>query len=349
VLSLVGPRDFSRLFQLSRIVRSRPEEGMLGGPRFAELSELRDHLPLSSWFAPRTSRAFLRPITLRMNGAEPDGYFLGCLGSNLKMVFDSYDQLSHGMGDLLQRFAATLPVSFGTRAVRLLRAGSRVVGVETEQHGVRQQRLYSNVVLALPASASARLLGSEPIQADLNAIVYNPVTLVVARYRRAIFDRKLRAIVFDPQSPLSNAGCYGIGDLNVVRYTLSGRAAAGIDETAEPAEVLRLAEGQLRRFVDVRESDRAGFVYQHFGHGLCAYGPYHHRFIERLLAWERGVPGLSVTGDYLRGASIEACFQSAFECVERLKASVAQPLLAEPAVATALTSDLPRAPRAHAV
>ena len=318
VLRLVGVRDFVQLFQLSRIVRGSPEEGMLGGPHFRELSERRDHLPLSAWFGRDTAERFLRPITLRMNGAEPDQYFLGCLGSNLRMIFDSYDQLANGMSELLDRFARSVPVALNTRVVRLLRSDSRVTGLELEHGGARERRKYDAVVLALPALASARLLEGTPIQSSLEAIRYNPVTLMVARYTRPIFDRKVRAIVFDSHSPLSNAGCYGVNDLDVVRYTLSGRVASGIDDLTDPSVVLGVAEAELRRFVPVNAAERVDYVYKHFRHGLCAYGPYHHRFLQQLFDWESSVSGLALTGDYVRGASIEACFNAAFESVARL-------------------------------
>ena len=322
VLRLVGVRDFVQLFQLARIVRGNAEEGMLGGARFSELAELRDHAPLSAWFGPDTAEAFLRPITLRMNGAEPEQYFLGCLGSNLRMIFDSYDQLSNGMSELLDRFARSVPVSLNTRVVRLLRSGSRITGVEVEHGGARERRQYDAVVLALPAVASARLLEGTPIQSALEAITYNPVTLIVARYTRPIFDSKVRAIVFDAKSPLSNAGCYGKNDLDVVRYTLSGRVASGIDEAADPSSVLSIAEAELRRFLPVSAGERVDYVYKHFRHGLCAYGPFHHRFLQQLFDWESSVSGLVLTGDYVRGASIEACFNAAFESVARLTSRI---------------------------
>jgi oxygen-dependent protoporphyrinogen oxidase len=320
VLKLVGPRDFARLAQLAGWVRRFPEEGMLGGARFGALSERKDERPLSEWFSPATCRYFLRPILLRMNGAEPDQYFLGCLGSNLKMLFDSYDQLSSGMSSVLDRFSDEVSVCLGTRAAKLLWSGARVTGVEVERHGVRERRFYDAVVLALPAALSAELLDGQPIQSDLRQIAYHPVTLVVARYRRPIFDQRVRAIVFGPESPLSNAGCYGKQSLDIVRYTLSGRAAGWIDERSDPERVLSRAEAELGRFVPIERSQRVDFVFKHFRHGLCAYGPYHHRFLERLTAWEGSVAGLFLAGDYVRGASIEACFQSSFECVERLLA-----------------------------
>ena len=87
---------------------------------------------------------------------------------------------------------------------------------------------------------------------------------------------------------------------------------------ADPQAVLGIAEAELRRFLPVSADERVDYVYKHFEHGLCAYGPYHHRFIERLFDWERSVTGISLTGDYVRGASIESCFHAAFESVTRL-------------------------------
>lgn len=320
VLSLVGPRDFARLAGLARLLKKHPEEGLLGGSFFSRVAEEKDHQPLSHWFGAGTVRDFLRPITLRMNGAEPDEYSFGCLGSNLRMLLDSYDQLSLGMADLLERFEERTLVSFGTRVVRLVWSGRRVVGVEVERDGKRETLDYAAVVLALPAPAAARLLPGEAIERPLVAIRYNPVTLVVARYRRPIFDDRVRAIVFGPESPLSNAGAYGVNDLNIVRYTLSGRQARFITPETAPADVVARAESELARVLKVQASERVDFVFRHFSHGLCAYGPYHHRFLQQLQAWESGVDGLILTGDYVRGASIEACFEAAREGVARLLA-----------------------------
>jgi protoporphyrinogen/coproporphyrinogen III oxidase len=317
VLGLVGPNDFVRLARLARLVQQHPEEGMLGGPAFSRLSEEKDHLPLSAWFGAGTVADFLRPITLRMNGAEPEAYFLGCLGSNLKMVLDSYDQLSLGMSELFDRFVRRVPVTLGARVTELLWCGRRVVGVKLERAGRKEQRRYDGVVLALPAPAAARLLAGESIAPALDKVHYNPVTLVVARYRRPVFTPKVRAIVFDRASPLSNAGAYGVNDVDIVRYTLSGHGARKLGLHSDPAEVVALAEAELGRVVEVRPHERIDFVYRHFPHGLCAYGAYHHRFLRELVAWEATAEGVSLTGDYVRGASIEACFEAAHETVER--------------------------------
>nr|VFJ98146.1 MAG: oxygen-dependent protoporphyrinogen oxidase [Candidatus Kentron sp. LFY] len=318
LLRLVGLEDFGRLLSLAGLVRHNPAEGLLGGPRFSEIAERKDHHPLSHWFGERCVDGFLRPITLRMNGAEPEEYHLGNLGSNLKMVLDRYDQLTHGMAELLGRFEQTVSTVLNTRVVRLLGQPGRITGVEMLRGGKTESRDYDLVVLALPAPLGARLLADEPIADALQKVVYHPVTLIVARYSRPIFDPDIRAIVFGKDTPLSNAGCYGKEDLRTVRYTLSGKRARTIDPSTPPEETLKRAEETLSRFFPVSARERIDYVYRHLPLGLCGYSPYHHRLLREIEAWETRVSGLALTGDYLRGASIESCFHAARECAERV-------------------------------
>ena len=318
LLRLVGPKDLLRLSSLAKIVRHDPREGFLGGTRFSKLSEERDHLPLSNWFGESCVRDFLRPLTLRMNGAEPDEYSFGCLGSNLNMVLDRYDQLTHGMADLLQRFAGTASVLRNTRVSRLLSNGDTVCGVELEHQGTVERRRYDFVVLALPAPVSAGLLPDTALARSLAQVSYYPVTLLVARYARPVFDAKVRAIVFQSGSIVSNAGCYGRGALDTVRYTLSGRKARHISGLCDPAEVLSEAERTLGRFVPVSARDRIEYVHRRLPLGLCGYTPYHHRLVRNIESWDIEASGVALTGDYVYGASIEACFRSARDCADRV-------------------------------
>ena len=73
---------------------------------------------------------------------------------------------------------------------------------------------------------------------------------------------------------------------------------------------------KLRTRVAVRSADRVRYVARRFDPGLCAYTSHAHAFRERIAASVRELPGLYVTGDFMRGASIEACFHAARECAE---------------------------------
>lgn len=326
LLRLVGARDFVRLARLALAVHQNPEAALLGSEAFSRLSEARDHQPLPFWFGRECVQNFLRPITIRMNGAEPDEYYYGCLGSNIKMVLDKYDQLRLGMGALLERFSETLPVLLNTRVQALTERNKRGVRLLLDHaDGTSTWRDYDQVVLALPAPLSAELLPGTSISNDLRQVAYFPVSLIVAQYTRPIFQSDVRAIVFDEQSPLSNAGCYGPQNLDVVRYTLSGRKARSIADQGNAEHALSIAESALNRYVPVAARERVDFVHHHFDRGLCAYTPYHHRLLERLRQWEAVHPSVSLTGDYVCGASIEACFRAGLRAATRVATALESP------------------------
>ncbi len=347
VLRLVGARDFVRLMRLARRVQRDPREALLGAPGFSELSERYDHLPLSAWFGAPAVDAFLRPITLRMNGAEPDEYYLGCLGSNLKMLLDKYDQLTFGMAELLERFQDTVATRLGTTVQRVEPLGNGRCRLLLEQSdGARAWGDYAHVIVALPAPQAAAALAEQSICESLAKVSYHPVTLIVARYGRPIFSPAVRAIVFDAESALSNAGSYGKDDLNVVRYTLSGREARRIAPGVSPADVLGLAEQMLNRYVPVSAEDRRDFVYRRFERGLCAYAPFHHRLLDAMRRWEDSVGAVTLTGDYVCGASIEACFEAGRASAERAAQRLGDPRsAARPLGAKAPKQEASSAPR----
>jgi oxygen-dependent protoporphyrinogen oxidase len=308
-------KDLWRFGRLAwRVMRSEAE-GYLGGDYFAKLAEQRDHLPLSAWFSRNFAETVLRPLSLRMNGAEPDEVYLGTLGTNLRTLLDTYDQPRGGMGQIFAEFSRRVPVETGTRALELVVRGGRVVAVSTaDRHGRRQERPCAGVVLATAAGAAARLLERHlrPTAGVLASVRYFPVLVVVARYARPVFTPERRALVFGAQHALSNAGAYGLEALDVVRYTFSGRAARiALAEGKQPDVLLAEAEALLARFVGLRPEDRLAFVARRFDPGLCAYAPRHGRLHRSIAAVPTVLPGVVLTGDYVRGASIEACFRAA--------------------------------------
>ena len=147
---------------------------------------------------------------------------------------------------------------------------------------------------------------------------YFPVLVVVARYARPVFTPERRALVFGADQALSNAGAYGLGALDVVRYTFSGRAARqALDRGAYAGALLADAEALLARHVGLRPANRLAFVSRRFEPGLCAYAPRHGALHGALDAAMQSLPGLTLTGDYVRGASIEACFRASHGAVTR--------------------------------
>lgn len=319
LIRLVGLTNFMKFARLALAVKKDPQNGFLDGPYFRKLSLRHDNQPITNYFSPRFNNLFLRPIVIRMNGSEPEDYFLGNFGSNIRMVLDKYDQLVNGMGRLLEDFKQSVRVELGTKVEGIILDRQKAAGVAVRNSNGPEHRLYDGIVIATPAIVTAELLKDTfPALTELLLkIRYNPVTLAVVRYKKDIFNARVRAIVFDRHTALSNAGCYGIHDLNIVRYTLSGsKAKQMISETTDPSEVIDLAEAALNRYIPVSKDLRENFVYQHFPVGLCAYTPFHHDLFDNIQKTMAGIPCLGLTGDYIRGASLEACFRAAEEAVD---------------------------------
>jgi len=318
----MSPFDMARFARMLRRVKSAEENGYLGSSYFSSMEERHDHRPVSEYFGREFCRRIIRPMSVRMNGAEPDEIHLGNLGSNLRMVMDTYDQLRDGLAPLLRDFEDGNSVRLNTRCESLVLRNGRVAGVRVRNdRGASEELACSGVVLATPAPVSAGLV--QPILPDLarrlRSVAYYPVMLVLAEYRRPIFCSRVRAVVFDEEEPLSNAGAYGLNDLHVVRYTFSGRTARRcFAESVGDEDLLRMGEGALNRYIRVSERERENFAVRRFDLGLCAYTPSHSNFLDAVGRELRKASGLYVTGDYIQGASIEACFRSAKACVRQL-------------------------------
>ena len=314
--------DVARFAYLAARVLLNERNRYLGSPLFDSLARRQGDASLARLFGAHFCNAVLRPMSVRMNGAEPDEVYAGSFGTNLGMWFDSYDQLRDGMAQLLHDFAQTVSVRLLTRVDALLVREGRIAGLHlTDADGKPCVREYDEVVLATPATVSAHLIRNIlPQTAEaLDQIRYFPVMVVIAEYERDVFSHAVRALTFGPDEPLSNAGAYGIGARNIVRYTFSGRAARPLIERGLPGDtLLDMAEGILDRYVAVKRNERRAFVARAFEPGLCAYAPRHERIREAIAAVARNSKGLHITGDYLRGASIEACMRAARETIARI-------------------------------
>src|SRR5689334_19563705 len=318
----VAASDVLRFAHLLWRVKSNDAAGYLGSPLSRRLAARYDQRPASQYFSPEFCRRVLRPMSVRMNGAETDEIYVGNLGSNLRMILDTYEQFEHGLSPLLRDVRQRYDVRLGTSVESLLVDGGRVCGVRARTaEGNPVDLQAAGVVIATPAHAAATLV--EPLlprlAEQLRTVAYYPVGLVVAEYDRPVFTSGVRAFVFGEDEILSNAGAYGINDLNVVRYTFSGKTARPyLTAGVAPEELLARAEQALGRFVPLAPEWRRRFVARQFNPGLCAYVPHHGRFLDRVSQELDTVPGIHLTGDYMHGASIEACFRAAAACVDRL-------------------------------
>jgi oxygen-dependent protoporphyrinogen oxidase len=325
LVKVSSPRDLFRLVRLARTIKRDESNRFLGGPAFTALARKHDHEPLSAHFGEDLTRYLLRPVVVRMNGAEPDEVYLGTFGTNLGMLMDTYDQLTNGVQPVLDAFAKRVRFRLGATVEGLVTTDGRVTGLRiAENGGPAEEHGYDGVVLAAPAYAASEIVrGEDAALGDrLAEVRYFPSIVAVVEYDQPIFQSDVRALVMD-DGPCSNAGAYGAEDRHIVRYTFSGREGR-VDEL-DPQQLeawIAEAEENLRRYLGAPKAERVNMVTRHWRAAYCAYLPFHGEFLADVRGAVDRMPGLQLAGDYMRGASIEACFRSGTEAAERLRSEL---------------------------
>ncbi len=329
-ISLCGFDGIRKLYPHVEAILKDRSQGVLNSEYFNMLAEKYDHVSLAGYLKEPCLSHVVRPVTVRMNGAEPDECYPGNFGSNLALIIDSYEQLKKGMHGMLDAFQT----SAEHRLLKIL-TGHRVTSVSSGtvkgsiriaslNKGVPSTAVYDKVISALPAIRLSLLLEEHLPEASglLRQVRYYPVAVAIVKYRHDVFQKTQRAMVFDHTFPLSNIGAYGINDLDLVRYTFSGRVSRTvISDSSVPEDVVALGENIASPYFAIRDNTRLSFAYRYISEGLCAYSPFHYRLLRDIDKKLSSITGFGATGDYRRGASIEACFRAAGECVDKLLGS----------------------------
>ncbi len=317
ILNATTPRDLIKLKKAMSSVKSERDNGDISGPYFQTLKN-NSHKTIEDYFSKKLSRYLIRALTVRMNGAEPSEVSIENLGTHLQMLKDEYEQLTTPLSDVFDAFrkASHLRV-FTDTTVNSICAERNGYLLETD----RGIKAYQRIIIALPASAAQQLL-KDPypdISNTLNAVRYFPVGVIIAQYKYDVFQNDIRALTFGPDSPLSNIGAYGINDLNLVRYTFSGQASEDIlHETLDDRDLLICAEAITRPYFNLTDNELIAYKSQYWASGLCGYALNEAEFQSGLKAQIEKAPGLYLTGDYIKGASIENCFRASKSAVAAL-------------------------------
>jgi oxygen-dependent protoporphyrinogen oxidase len=319
----VSARDVAHLSRLALMLRGHSDARYLSEANCRSLVQRYGADSVQDLFGERLRELILRSLTVRVSAAEPDEVPVSNVLPYVGMMTDSYDQLAGGMHGVVAAAARRSQVSVGTTVRGLTLDQGRVCGVEvTTPAGDRRNETFDGVVIATHAHAAAALLATViPRTASLlREVRYFPLLVLLVEYERPVFDSRVRALVFGPEEPLSNAGAYGTEDLNVVRYTFSGRRARSLTEQEpDPTRLAEMAEAALAPHAQVAGNPRRATVAHRFLPGLCAYHSDQAGFLEHLGSSAATMPGLHLTGDYLRGCSIEACFVAAEEAVAAIE------------------------------
>jgi oxygen-dependent protoporphyrinogen oxidase len=314
LLGAGSPPDLLRLIALAIRVRRDDASRFLGSPLFTKIARRSDGKPLSEHFGGELTRYLLRPMTVRTNGAEPDEVYLGTFGTNLALLMDTYDQLRDGIEPVLDALAERITVRTSSIVEGLVVRDGAVAGLRiSERGGPAVEHEYAGVVVATAAAQAGAILAPDlpALAGRLSGVRYFPSTVALVEYDRTIFTPQVRAIAMD-DGPCSNAGAYGSDDRQIVRYTFSGRDARLPDPSdAQIAAWIDEGESRLMRYVpSAAGAGRVCTVTRHWSSAYCAYVPFHGEFLDKVKQDVASLPSLELAGDYLLGASIEACCRS---------------------------------------
>lgn len=325
----ISTRDVARLAPLALTLKQHANARYLSEEACRSLAKRYGASTLQDAFSRRLRELIMRSLTVRVSAAEPDEVPMANVLPYVGMMTDSYDQLAHGMHGVVAAAARRSQVSLRATVQGLIVEDGRVRGLEMgEQGGELSRERFDGVVLATHAHAAAKLLDETvPLAASLlQEVRYFPLIVLLVEYERPVFDAGVRAVVFGPEDALSNAGAYGTGDLNVVRYTFSGRRARELTEhEPDPERLVTIAEAALAPHADVAGNARRAMIAHRFLPGLCGYHEDQAGFLERLASPGAQTAGLHLTGDYLRGCSIEACFAAAEQTVAGIRPGAEPP------------------------
>ena len=311
-----------RFLRLAKAVREDPDNAHLGSPVFADLAQETGDPSLPEYLGREMCKDAVRHATVRMNAAEPSECHIGNFGTNLGLVVDRFEQLGGtALLDWIAAVEAANVVHADSPIESLVAAGGEVRGVV---EGDGSERGFEGVVLAVPAHQAAQLIGeSDPELARLLCGVrYFPVGVVVAEYDRPAFPDAFAALTAPAGMALSNAGSYGLEERHIVRYTFSGAPARALVEpdSFDPEARLAEAEDFLGRHAPVAGARRLRFAARAFRPGLCAYRRDHACFLREVAERLEGLTGLALAGDFMRGASLEACVRSGQEAADAIVA-----------------------------
>lgn len=318
ILSHIPFSDILKMLPMIQAIKQDRENAYLSGPYFKTLKN-KDTL-LSDLFSEKSILGIIRPLVVRNNGAEANELNLETFGTNLAMVLDSYEQFTDGPQRLFKKLSDIITMRVNTQVSSLYVKDGVSKGVIL-QDGSKE--LFDSIVIATTADIASQLL--KPVHSKLSKVLekirYNPVGILVAEYPADVFTTEQRAFIFPPDHHLSNAGAYGMNELNIVRYTFSGKTSHDF-LASEPSseELLRIAQQEFTEHTGITLPKplkaKTGTV---LSSGLSAYSKNHTHTLSEIRENLSEISDLYLAGDYIEGVSIEACYRSGLNVAKEIQ------------------------------
>jgi oxygen-dependent protoporphyrinogen oxidase len=317
LLKLANLFDLIKLFYLLKKVKNDEKNGFLNSTYFNRISNKLDKNNLSNFFSHKCCSNIIRALTVRMNGAEPEECYIGNFGTNLSSAFDRYGQIKNGIYSVIEKFLNSFSVFLESNVTDLIvDSNKKICAIKLIDHnGQIIEKNYDSVIIATDSIAASKIVSSisSELSKKLSLISYYPVLTLITEYEKDVFNKDVRAVLFDKNSPLSNAGSYGINSLNIVRYTFSGKASRDLikSDNIDQNELFKIINFNMPKNLNIKNNKIISSSFEKWNIGLCAYSQYHHELLSKIKQELKAIKGLYITGDYISGASIEACFYSA--------------------------------------
>lgn len=231
-----------------------------------------------------------------------------------------------GLESLPHRLAERIgDVRTGVACRRIVRTGTGF-RAETDAGPVDARK----IILAVPADAAARLLDEATAGASraFAEIPYAPVAVVALGYRREDVVHALDGFGFlvPRRQGLRILGCLFPSSIFPERAPdrhvaltvfVGGRTDPEIVERNNE-DVLTVVEGDLQRALGIR-GEPVYHIVRRWPRAIPQYEIGHGRFVELGEKIERDLPGLLLSGNYLRGVSVPDCIKNATALAEVLQ------------------------------
>ncbi len=273
---------------------------------------------IDHYFSKKLTKSMLRMISVIMGGAEPKEIYYSNLLHILKIATEkaNYYSIKGGIGRLYEEFLKYHSVQLNTHVKKIIIKDNKVKQLILWQDGKLKTINTENIIVTVPLHILKNMIDfPSDIMTAIEAIHYNPLTLVNAIYEEDIFNNDITSIMFDENFHLGHCSANRLTAKNSVRFTISGKKGRQVIDKSDE-ELIELAEKEFTSIYPIKSKRLFYSVKRHYG-GICSYGANFSSNKKIILDYIRTIQGLEIAGDYLEGHNLECCLISAKKAAEK--------------------------------
>ena len=282
-----------------------------------EIEKKYDADPITHWFPLSLAYGPFRLFSIIMSGAEPEETYYSNLVLSLAAQSGTSHSIQGGSKILFERLCQGQDVRLNTRVNRIIIKDNQVVRLSVSQNQKEFQIPARRIISAVPSYALKNLISFPPgIIHEIDKIRYFPVIIILAKYKKDIFNDRLKSIFFDNSHYVAHCSANRTHQKDLVRYSIAGKKGRSLLDMNDE-ELISLAESELSKVLPISAERLYCHVHRH-EKGICAYCPNFTKVRKQILSHASTIKGLEIAGDYLNGHHLEGCLESAKNAVENL-------------------------------